>query len=52
MTVVRRAMAMIPGRASSPHSDAQLEIVLAIGHIACAAGHAAKVLGPRRASAC
>ncbi|HUK70388.1 MAG TPA: aldehyde dehydrogenase family protein [Streptosporangiaceae bacterium] len=32
-----------------PHSDAQLEIVLAIEHIAWAAKHARKVLGPRRA---
>jgi acyl-CoA reductase-like NAD-dependent aldehyde dehydrogenase len=33
-----------------PHSDAQAEIVLAIEHIAWAAKHAARVLGPRRAS--
>ena len=32
-----------------PHSDAQLEIVLAIEHITWAARHAGKVLGPRRA---
>ena len=33
-----------------PHSDAQLEIVLAIDHIAWAAKHARKVLGPHRRS--
>ena len=31
-----------------PHGDAQLEIVLAIDHIAWAAKHAEKVLGPRK----
>ncbi|MGH3424601.1 MAG: aldehyde dehydrogenase family protein, partial [Nocardioidaceae bacterium] len=31
-----------------PHSDAQLEIVLAIDHLAWAAGHARKVLGPHK----
>lgn len=31
-----------------PHSDAQLEIVLAIDHIAWAAKHAKRVLGPAR----
>src|SRR5680860_778636 len=31
-----------------PHSDAQLEIVLAIDHIAWAAKHAKKVLGPKK----
>ncbi|AWB93526.1 aldehyde dehydrogenase family protein [Aeromicrobium chenweiae] len=31
-----------------PHSDAQLEIVLAIDHITWAAKHAKKVLGPHR----
>lgn len=34
-----------------PHGDAQLEIVLAVDHIAWAAKHAKKVLGPRRVSA-
>ncbi|GAB3039133.1 aldehyde dehydrogenase [Nocardioides flavus (ex Wang et al. 2016)] len=34
-----------------PHGDAQLEIVLAVDHIAWAAKHARKVLGPRRVSA-
>jgi acyl-CoA reductase-like NAD-dependent aldehyde dehydrogenase len=34
-----------------PHGDAQLEIVLAIEHIAWAAKHAPKVLGRRRRSA-
>ena len=33
-----------------PHGDAQLEIVLAVDHIAWAAKHAKKVLGPRRVS--
>ena len=33
-----------------PHGDAQLEIALAIDHLAWAAGHARKVLGPRRVS--
>ena len=33
-----------------PHGDAQLEIVLAIDHIAWAAKHAKKVLGPHRVS--
>ncbi len=33
-----------------PHSDAVLEIVIAIDHVAWAAKHAAKVLGPRRVS--
>ena len=33
-----------------PHSDAVLEIVIAIDHIAWAASHARKVLGPRRVS--
>jgi len=31
-----------------PHGDAQLEVVLAIDHLAWAARHAEKVLGPRR----
>ena len=33
-----------------PHGDAQLEIILAIDHIAWAARHAKKVLGPRKVS--
>jgi acyl-CoA reductase-like NAD-dependent aldehyde dehydrogenase len=33
-----------------PHSDAMLELVLAIDHVAWAAKRAAKVLGPRRVS--
>ncbi len=33
-----------------PHSDAVLEIVIAIDHVAWAAKHARKVLGPRRVS--
>jgi acyl-CoA reductase-like NAD-dependent aldehyde dehydrogenase len=33
-----------------PHSDAMLELVLAIDHVAWAAKHAGKVLGPRRVS--
>ena len=36
-------------RDRQPHSDAQLEIVMAVEHITWAARHAAKVLGPRRA---
>ncbi|MDF8263563.1 aldehyde dehydrogenase family protein [Luteipulveratus flavus] len=34
-----------------PHADAQLEIGLAVDHLAWAAGHAKKVLGPHRVSA-
>ncbi len=34
-----------------PHADAQLEIGLAIDHLAWAAGHAEKVLGPHKVSA-
>ena len=34
-----------------PHPDAQLEIGLAIDHLAWAAGHAEKVLGPQKVSA-
>ena len=33
-----------------PHGDAQLEIVIAIDHIAWAAKHAKKVLGPKKVS--
>ncbi|MGA8851321.1 MAG: aldehyde dehydrogenase family protein [Aeromicrobium sp.] len=33
-----------------PHGDAQLEIILAIDHIAWAAKHAKKVLGPQKVS--
>ncbi len=34
-----------------PHGDAQLEIIIAIDHIAWAAKHAKKVLGPQKVSA-
>jgi acyl-CoA reductase-like NAD-dependent aldehyde dehydrogenase len=34
-----------------PHADAQLEIGLAIDHLGWAAGHAGKLLGPRKVSA-
>jgi acyl-CoA reductase-like NAD-dependent aldehyde dehydrogenase len=34
-----------------PHADAQLEVGLAIDHLAWAASHAEKVLGPRKVSA-
>jgi acyl-CoA reductase-like NAD-dependent aldehyde dehydrogenase len=34
-----------------PHEDAVLEIILAVEHIAWAAGHARRVLGPRRVRA-
>jgi acyl-CoA reductase-like NAD-dependent aldehyde dehydrogenase len=34
-----------------PHADAQLEIGLAIDHLGWAAGHAEKLLGPRKVSA-
>ena len=42
---------LVHAETGKPHPDAQLEIVLAIEHIAWAARHAAKVLGPRRAPA-
>jgi acyl-CoA reductase-like NAD-dependent aldehyde dehydrogenase len=34
-----------------PHADAQLEVGLAVDHLAWAASHAEKVLGPRKVSA-
>ena len=40
---------LVHAETGKPHSDAQLEIVMAIEHITWAARHAAKVLGPRRA---
>ncbi len=43
---------VVHAETGKPHSDAQLEIVLAIEHIAWAAGHARKVLAARRAPAC
>ena len=52
--VLTRRMAQLAGvvhaETGKPYSDAQLEIVLAIEHIAWAARHARKVLGPRRVS--
>lgn len=41
---------VVHAETGKPHPDAQLEIALAIEHVAWAAKHAAKVLGPRRAS--
>ena len=41
---------VVHAETGKPHSDAQLEIVLAIEHIAWAARHAGKVLGPRKTS--
>ncbi len=40
---------LVHAETGKPHSDAQLEIVLAIEHIAWAAKHAGKVPGQRRA---
>ncbi len=40
---------LVHAETGKPHSDAQLEIVMAVEHITWAARHAAKVLGPRRA---
>jgi acyl-CoA reductase-like NAD-dependent aldehyde dehydrogenase len=52
--VLTRRMAqlaeVVHAETGKPHSDAQLEIVLAIEHISWAAKHAAKVLGPQRRS--
>jgi len=52
--VLTRRMAQLAevshAETGKPHSDAQLEIVLAIDHIAWAAKHARKVLGPHRRS--
>jgi acyl-CoA reductase-like NAD-dependent aldehyde dehydrogenase len=42
---------LVHAETGKPHSDAQLEIVLAVEHIAWAAKHAARVLGPRRVPA-
>jgi len=42
---------LVHAETGKPHSDAQLEIVMAVEHITWAARHAAKVLGPRRAPA-
>ena len=39
---------LVHAETGKPHSDAQLEIVMAVEHITWAARHAAKVLGPRR----
>jgi acyl-CoA reductase-like NAD-dependent aldehyde dehydrogenase len=52
--VITRRMAQLAetvhAETGKPHSDAQLELVLAIEHIAWAGKHAAKVLGPQRRS--
>jgi aldehyde dehydrogenase (NAD+) len=52
--VVTRRMAQLADvvhrEMGKPHSDATLEIVIAIDHIAWAASHAKKVLGPRKVS--
>ena len=52
--VLTRRMAQLAevshAETGKPHCDAQLEIVLAIDHIAWAAKHAAKVLGAHRGS--
>ncbi|QGG42710.1 aldehyde dehydrogenase family protein [Aeromicrobium yanjiei] len=54
-SVITRRIAQLADLAhretGKPHSDAQLEIVLAIDHVAWAAKHAKKVLGPHRVSA-
>ena len=42
---------LVHAETGKPHSDAQLEIVMAVEHISWAARHAARVLGPRRAPA-
>ena len=51
-SVITRRMAQLADvvnqETGKPHSDAQLEIVLAIDHINWAAKHAKKVLGPKR----
>ncbi len=41
---------LVHAETGKPHSDAQLEIVPAVEHIAWAARHAGKVLGPRKSS--
>ena len=52
--VITRRMAQLSDvshqETGKPHSDAQLEIVMAIDHLAWAAKHANKVLGPHRVS--
>lgn len=51
-SVITRRMAqladLVHQETGKPHGDAQLEIVLAIDHLAWAAKHAKKVLGPHR----
>jgi acyl-CoA reductase-like NAD-dependent aldehyde dehydrogenase len=52
--LTRRAQqlaAVVHAETGKPHGDAMLEIVLAIDHLAWAAKHARKVLGPHRRSA-
>ena len=39
---------VISAEVGKPASDARLEVIMAVEHIAWAAGHAEKVLGPRR----
>ncbi|HEX7661005.1 MAG TPA: aldehyde dehydrogenase family protein [Pseudonocardiaceae bacterium] len=41
---------VVSGETGKPHSDAQLEIVLAVDHLNWAARHARRVLGPRHHS--
>jgi acyl-CoA reductase-like NAD-dependent aldehyde dehydrogenase len=52
--VLARRMAqladLVHQETGKPHADAALEIGLAIDHLAWAAGHAQKVLGPRKVS--
>src|SRR3954465_15445998 len=43
-----RVARVVQQETGKPHGDAQLEIGLAIEHLAWAAAHAGKVLGPRR----
>jgi aldehyde dehydrogenase (NAD+) len=47
---IQQLAAVVHDETGKPHSDAQLEIILAIDHINWSAKHAAKVLGPHRVS--
>ncbi|MGI8414829.1 MAG: aldehyde dehydrogenase family protein [Nakamurella sp.] len=53
--VIARRMAqladVVHAETGKPHADAQLEIGLAVDHLAWAAAHAKKLLGPRKVSA-
>lgn len=53
-SVMARRMAQLAGvvhrETGKPHADAMLEIGLAVDHLAWAASHAKKVLGPRKVS--